>query len=105
MSSARVDDGKTHASKPGGRLPAGELLFQFGDLRFQRLQFFPRSEEDLALNVELLARHEVHLAESALEKRAKVLLQVVAKLLKTGRHGIGEPLGQFIEGCGIEHKG
>src|SRR6185369_9573311 len=88
--------------RPGG---VRRLFFERGDFRFQRFELFAGAGQNLGLDVEFLAGHEVELGKERPQHEPHVFLEVA-------RGAVGHQLvdarrqlrGNFVKGGGLHGK-
>jgi len=61
--------------------------------------------QDPGLHVELLASHEVELAERGLQESTEVVFQVGLQILEAGRDRVRQLAGQVVEDLGVQCHG
>src|SRR5690606_187908 len=87
------------ATSAAGRLPG----FQARERALQRLDLLAGLPQHRALDLELLAGHQVQPRQARLEDRLEVLLQCVAALAQSGRHQAAEAAGEVVDGGEVDH--
>src|SRR5262249_59094865 len=77
---------------------AGVLaLLELGEASFHLLELRARALEHGALHVELLASHELHALEPAMQQRLEVALEILAERAQVRRHRFRELAPQLIQ--------
>src|SRR5690606_28061362 len=91
------------ARRAAGWRGAVDLGFQVCDGPLQLLQFLAGAQQYRALDLELLAGHQVELGQARLQHRLEVLLQLVAALAQARRHQAAEAAGKLVDMVEVDH--
>src|SRR5690606_21715909 len=87
------------------RTARGQPGFQLRHLCLQRLKLFARAQQHRALDVELLAGHQVQAREPRLEHGLEGFLQLLATFAQARGHQAAEAAGEVVDVAEIDHGG